>query len=298
MAQPDARTLEIFRAVAATGSATRAAQRLNTTQPNVTRAIGMFEKACGFALFDRGRYGMALTPAGEQLLDVVNRNWAGLRSIGKVIAEMRTGPPGTLRAITVPFLAECELPALLGDYLRERPRVAVAIKMATHDFVYFDIETGGSDVGVIVGPPMMGTGLHILPIGESRLALAVPAGHRLAGHALVDFADLHGECFIQLTRPNHIRVTTDAMLARCGAKPALVHEVSTQRTLVELVRHGIGIGLADIGMIHNCAGGVVPVAIDPAAAWPIHLIYNGSRTHSTMLDSFLAWFAERTPGPG
>lgn len=296
MAQPDARTLEIFRAVAATGSATRAAERLNTTQPNVTRAIGAFEKECGFALFERGRYGMVLTPAGEQLLEVVQRNWWGLKSIGKAIAELRSGPPGTLRAVTIPFLSEGALAHLLADYLLDHPQIAVSIKIATHDFVSTDVEIGGSDIGMIIGPRPIGTNLNLLAFGESRLALAVPRHHRLADRSAVDFTELHKESFVQLTQPNHIRLATDAMLAQVGARPALVHEVATQRTLVELVRRGDMVGLADLEMIQSCGGEVVPVPIEPAVSWPINLIYNGNRTHSTMLGTFLAWLGQREPG--
>jgi DNA-binding transcriptional LysR family regulator len=297
MAGPDARTLEIFRAVAVTGSATRAASKLNTTQPNITRAIGVFEKDCGFALFERGRYGMTLTPAGEQLLTVVDRNWAGLKTVSKAIAELRAGPPGTLHAIAVPFLAEGALAGLLSAYLHDHPQITLSMKIHSHDRVAAQVEIGQSDIGMIIGPPPIGTDLQLLPYGESRLTLVVPEGHRFAGRAAIDVAELHGERFIQLTRPNHIRIATDAMLSNAGARPALVHEVSTQRTLVELVRHGLGLGLADLEMIQSVAG-VVPVPVTPSAAWPINLIHNGSRTHSAMLDRFLAWFARRPAAGG
>lgn len=297
MVQPDGRTIEIFRAVAATGSATRAAYKLNTTQPNITRAIGAFEKECGFALFERGRYGMTLTAAGAQLLDVVQRQWAGLRTVAKAIAEMRAGPPGTLHTTTIPFLAEGALTSLIGDYLRDHPEIAVSIKTETIDSIVSDIEMGGSDIGMIIGPQPIGTDLQLLPFGESRLALAVPRDHWLANRASVDFSELHGERFVQLVRPNHIRTATEAMMANRGVKPSLVHEVSIQRTLLALVAQGAGVGLADLAMIQS-SDDVVPVALDESMSWPISLIYNGERAHLTMLGTFLAWFERRQRAVG
>jgi DNA-binding transcriptional LysR family regulator len=293
MAGPDARTLEIFRAIAATGSATRAASKLNTTQPNVTRAIGMFEKDCGFALFERGRYGMTLTPAGQQLLGVVERNWAGLKTVTKAIAELRSGPPGMLHAIAVPFLAEGAMAALLSAYLRDNPQIRLSLKIHAHDRVANQVEMGQSDIGMIIGPPPIGADLQLIPFGESRLALVVPQAHRFACREVIDCAELHGEQFVQLSWPNHIRIATDTMLANAGAQPSLVHEVATQRSLVELVRLGLGIGLADLAMIQSI-GGVVAVPIMPAISWPIRLIHNGSRTHSAMLHAFLTWFSRRS----
>jgi DNA-binding transcriptional LysR family regulator len=294
MPVPDARTLEIFCTVAATGSATRAAHKLNTTQPNITRAIGVFEKDCGFALFERGRYGMTLTPAGEQLLGVVERNWSVLKTVNEAIAELRAGPPGTLRLVTVPFLAEGALTSLVSDYLRAHPQIAVSIKVDVDNKVVTDVEIGGSDIGMIIGPPPVGADVQLLRFGESRLTLAVPETHRLANRASVPFSELHGERFIQLSRPSHIRLATDAMMADSGIRPSLVHEVSIQRTLIELVRHGQGVGLADLDMILSAAGDIVPIPVEPSVSWPINLIYNDSRTHSSMRDLFLAWLSRQS----
>jgi DNA-binding transcriptional LysR family regulator len=297
MANPDARTLEVFRAVAAAGSVTRAADKLNTTQPNVTRAIGAFEKACGFALFDRTRYGMTLTPAGKQLLDVIERNLIGLRSVGQAIDELRGGgEPGVLRAIAVPFIADGPLATLLSDYARDRPRAALCIEIEGHEEVITAVELGRCDLAMIIGPKPKGTSLTLVPFGESRLAIAVPPNHRLANAVSVPFAELDGERFVQLMNPNHIRIATDALMANSGMRPGLTHEVATQRTVLELVRRGEMVGVADLAMIQDYAGQVVAVGLEPGVAWPVNLVYNGNRTHSRMLQDFLGWLESRPAG--
>ena len=48
------RNLEAFRIVYETGSVTRAAERLNLSQPAVSQLIARIERSFGFALFDRG----------------------------------------------------------------------------------------------------------------------------------------------------------------------------------------------------------------------------------------------------
>jgi molybdenum-dependent DNA-binding transcriptional regulator ModE len=60
----DHRQLEIFNAVMISGSASRAAELLQVTQPAVSRAIVDLEEAIGFSLFDRIRGRLVPTPEG------------------------------------------------------------------------------------------------------------------------------------------------------------------------------------------------------------------------------------------
>lgn len=65
----DERQLRAFIAVADTGSVGRAAPIVHLTQPSLSRMIQAMEQRLGHRLFDRLSTGMALTPAGEILLD-------------------------------------------------------------------------------------------------------------------------------------------------------------------------------------------------------------------------------------
>lgn len=72
--------LRIFLAVAQHGSLRRAADMLGVTQPTVARRLHNLETDMGFALFDRGRDGHHLTPAGIDLLpDIRTVESAALR---------------------------------------------------------------------------------------------------------------------------------------------------------------------------------------------------------------------------
>src|SRR4051812_36165681 len=61
--------LNAFMTVVETGSMGRAAQRLNTSQPAISRSIAQLEQVFGAALFDRGGRGVALTKVGQALLE-------------------------------------------------------------------------------------------------------------------------------------------------------------------------------------------------------------------------------------
>ncbi|SMX41860.1 LysR family transcriptional regulator [Maliponia aquimaris] len=68
MAQITLKQLEAFVQVADLASFRRAAERLNTTQPNVSARISAVESQLGLRLFDRDAGSVRLTPAGRPLL--------------------------------------------------------------------------------------------------------------------------------------------------------------------------------------------------------------------------------------
>src|SRR4051794_16606799 len=63
------RDLHVLMTVVQTGSMGRAAQRLNTGQPAVSRSISDLEHALGVRLLDRDHQGVEPTPYGRALLD-------------------------------------------------------------------------------------------------------------------------------------------------------------------------------------------------------------------------------------
>ena len=69
----DITTLRSFLTVAEAGGVTRAAGFLNLTQSAVSMQLKRLEESLGLALLDRSGRGVALTPAGEQLLTYARR---------------------------------------------------------------------------------------------------------------------------------------------------------------------------------------------------------------------------------
>lgn len=290
----DVRALEIFRAIADTGSATRAAERLHTTQPSVTRTILAFEAACGFKLFERNRYGMALTEQGRVLLESVERNFAGLRTIQRTIRELKAGLHGALTAAAIPVLAEGEFGALIGSFMHGHPQVRADLRVSAPDLVLKDIITGEVDFGAVIGPAPPGIDLVTLPIGRRTMGVAVAPDHALAARGRVHFRELDGLPFVLTVRSHNSSVAVEAMMSEFRVQPSMIHEAGTQRTAAELVRHSDAVAFLDYEIITTLpSDSIAALALEPEVSWPINLLYRRDRKPSPVFAALLKWLEGR-----
>src|SRR5215510_11399053 len=89
--------LHVLMAVAQTGSMSRAAQLLNTTQPAISKSIADLEHAIGVRLLDRGRHGAEPTEYGRALLDGGTAVFDDLRQAVKNIEFLANPKVGEIR---------------------------------------------------------------------------------------------------------------------------------------------------------------------------------------------------------
>lgn len=125
----DLSKLRLFYIVAQEGNLTRAANRLNISQPALSKALADFEDRLNVKVFYRVRHGMELTPQGERLYvyakKVIQENEAFVRQFydDQEIIE------GDLKIITYPFIgAEWLLPNLKG-FIKAFPEVDIKIRL-------------------------------------------------------------------------------------------------------------------------------------------------------------------------
>jgi len=113
-------------AVADTLSFSRAAEQQNITQPALSRSIAAFESRHGLKLFDRGRGGVTITPAGQF---VVERARPMLRASDEFTRNVRLyseGAAGRFAFGIGPLLASLLLPELGSRLLTASPHLEVA----------------------------------------------------------------------------------------------------------------------------------------------------------------------------
>lgn len=125
----DLRSLEIFRAVATEGSVSRAAEKLNRVQSNVSTRIKKLEAQLQKKLFLRGNRGLTLTPEGELLLGYAGRLLQLSAEAAEALNDGR--PSGVFRIGTMESTAVARLPEILSRYHALHPQVEIELQTDT-----------------------------------------------------------------------------------------------------------------------------------------------------------------------
>ena len=92
----DLRQLEILRAIAETGSFTKAGAKLHVSQSAISRQILLLEEEFAEPLFIRSVGRVQMTPTGEALLQLSHRIFADIRDTASQILYRQQTLTGTL----------------------------------------------------------------------------------------------------------------------------------------------------------------------------------------------------------
>jgi len=219
----------------------RAAQRLNLTQPPLTRQIQALERSVGVSLFDRTGRGVRLTAAGEVFLSHCRRVLALLDVAPVATRRAADGQTGTLRLAFTAIGAY----AVLADFLSAVSQRIPAVSIALSELVSPDQFEALGDLKIDLGlvrPPIPEQFESILVHSED-LVLAVPAGHELAGRKEpVPLADVTDD-YIGYS-PEGSQYLHDICAAMIGMDRYVVSQLASQvPTMLALVRAGLGCAL-------------------------------------------------------
>ncbi|MCV9940417.1 LysR family transcriptional regulator [Boseaceae bacterium BT-24-1] len=159
--------IEAFVAVAETGSVSRAAARLNLTQPATTRRIQNFEATVGEGfLFNRAVKPAVLTTLGNHVLEHCRAVLAAVVAL-ETCATSASDPTGELRIGVAHGLGEMVLTAPLEDLRQRYPRLRLQIGSNWSSGLIEDVRSGAIDcaIGLL-------TEAHTIPAGLQRIGLA------------------------------------------------------------------------------------------------------------------------------
>ena len=121
--------LEVFCAIADSGSFTKAGKRLRLSPPAVTRALAGLEDRLGTRLLNRTTRSLSLTEAGIHFLDSAKRILGDLDQAEKAAAGEAAAPTGHLTLTAPVTFGRMHATPLLLEFLRAYPRVTASLML-------------------------------------------------------------------------------------------------------------------------------------------------------------------------
>jgi DNA-binding transcriptional LysR family regulator len=244
------RQLEYFVTVAEELNFSRAAERLNMTQPPLSTQIKALEHEIGVTLFERSTRNVRLTKAGELF-------WASCRrllvQLQDNINQARNAASGQIGQLTLGFVpsATIELmPPILRAFRESYPGVRLILNELTPAQQVQELHSGSLDCGCFYlplgdEPPFGDSGLSSLAVSTEPLVAALPSAHPLASHERLPISLLAGEPFVMVSGHRGFGLR-DAVREQCrqgGIVPEVVQESALIQTIAGLVASGVGVAL-------------------------------------------------------
>lgn len=190
--------LRVLREVAHTGSFSAAARSLGYTQSAISRQVAALEALAERRLFDRGRHGVTLTPAGTRLLASAIRV---LDELDLARRELTSGETATrpIRLGAFPAAAAGLVPKALAALPLA---LTVTLREATTPSLTRALRAGTLDLAVLACTPpfrpldAQSPPLELTTLSEGELAIGAPAGHPLARVGAVEVDELEGQVWV------------------------------------------------------------------------------------------------------
>jgi DNA-binding transcriptional LysR family regulator len=199
----DLAALQIFLAVAAERSFSRAAAKVHRTQPAVSQAVRRLEIELGETLFDRSSKSGTLTDAGRVLQNYGQRLVRLAEETESAMRELRDLRRGRVLIGANEAAVHTLLP-LIARFRQHVPDVVVDVRRVPARQIAVEVQQGSLDFGALTFRPPE-PGLLEVIVGSDELVLLVPPSHALAKRRQVTMEEVAKEPVVAHNDPSPAR---------------------------------------------------------------------------------------------
>jgi DNA-binding transcriptional LysR family regulator len=123
------REVEAFASFMRYGTATRAAEMLDISQPAVSKLLANFQKKAGFVVYKKHNQRLIPTQEAQLLFAEVERVFLSLRDIARAAQDISSLRMGRLNISSLPSLGMHFLPTVLTKFAADHPLIAVTLNV-------------------------------------------------------------------------------------------------------------------------------------------------------------------------
>ena len=280
--------LEVLISLAQECSFSRAAERLNRSQPAVSQAIRRLEDEVGCPLLDRSSRKVTLTAAGALLLSYAQRMVRMREEAQRNLSELRHFKRGVLRLAANESVSFYVLPPLMKAFRRAFPSVKIEVFQTPSQRIPGLLLDQDLDFGFLSFTPVH-RDLVTRLLFRDDLALALYPGHPLASQSAVDLQQLGTETFIAHMAQTPSRVNLTNLFDREQVPLRIVMELSSLETIKDFVQAKEGIAILPRMCLHReLASGelISPAVRGMSIGRDVRLVSRGSRPPSPAAAAF------------
>ncbi|MDR1769820.1 MAG: LysR family transcriptional regulator [Hungatella sp.] len=139
----------IFYITAKSGSFSKAAAELFTSQPAISQSIKQLEEKLGGQLFYRNARGVTLTAEGEVLFRYIEQGYGLMLTAERKFYELKQMNAGHLRISVCSAVCKYELLGAISEYHQRYPNIKIDIKDESSKEIARLLDMGEIDIGIL-----------------------------------------------------------------------------------------------------------------------------------------------------
>lgn len=170
--------IRAFIEIAEQASFSRAAERIGVSPSSLSQTIRGFEERLGVRLLQRTTRSVALTEAGQRLLNRVRPAISELDAALVDIGQLREAPAGLVRVRSLRHAFKTVIEPMLADFHAAYPDIMLDISV---DDAAVDLVAAGFDVGFTLGE-VLEKDLVAVRLGADMRQIAVASPEYIAAH--------------------------------------------------------------------------------------------------------------------
>jgi DNA-binding transcriptional LysR family regulator len=248
--------LHIFAAVAQEKSMTKAAERLQMSQPAVSIQVKKLQDHFGIELFEVIGKQLYLTEAGRELYQAQILVQQSLENAEMGLSQLRGAIKGSLRIAAV-STAKYVMPYILGAFQKMHANISISLKVSNRAEVISALRENSCDFAVFSQLPT-DLALDYTDLMDNPLVFAAAKDHPKLGKQL-KVPHLKDEALVLREQGSGTRMVMEKLFEKEDMRIDPVMELSTNEGVKHAIMAGIGISLVSefslrLEKIHNQIG--------------------------------------------
>ena len=230
----DISQLRYFKEAAENENITKAAKKLSTTQPALSKTIGKLETELGVKLFDRVGKNIILNEKGRIVLDYTKKILGRMEDISAEFNDMTLQLPSQVKVCM--NAATKLMPQLILGFKCQYPHIKIVILQENA----LEKDISNCDV-YIDSSNYKETSENCCVLLKEECFIGLPVEHPLAQKESITLEEVSEESFLILQNKRPLSEITNKFCEKAGFTPNITLECDNHDTIFSFIQIGMGI---------------------------------------------------------
>jgi len=288
----DFRQLTYFIEVAQCKSFTKAAEKLHVSQPTLSKMVKNLEDDLDVELIDRSARQIALTDAGEIVLQEGLKIIESMEDLSMHLYDLMHLKRGKIEIGIPPLIGVLFFPRIIKGFQKLYPNIEIDLLERGGNKVMEEVKDGILDLGVVIMPEE-DEPFDCIPFLHDELNLFVHADHRLAVRESIKMQELQDEKFILFSEDFTLHDRIIQECRKAGFNPDVAYVSSQWDFISEMIGEQLGIAILPRAIASKVNGELVKsVPIRPSIPWKLVTITKKEKYISRAAQAFIQFIVD------